>query len=147
MAVIENTAGQGSNVGFRFEHLAHIIDKVEDKARVGVCIDTCHTFTSGYDLRTHEDCVMTFAEFDSIVGFKYLKGIHLNDSKPDLGSKLDRHESIGKGKLGLAPFKFIMQDKRFKEIPLILETPDNSLWTEEIKMLTRLFHENSKNRT
>ena len=134
-AVIENTAGQGSNVGFRFEHLAHIIDKVKDKSRIGVCIDTCHTFTSGYDLRTHEDCVMTFAEFDSIVGFQYLKGVHLNDSKPELGSKVDRHESIGKGKIGLAPFKFIMQDERFKGIPMVLETPDDSLWAKEIEML------------
>jgi len=134
-AVIENTAGQGSNVGFRFEHLAHIIDKVEDKTRVGVCIDTCHTFTSGYDLRTYEDCVMTFSEFDAIVGFKYLKGMHLNDSKPDLGSKVDRHESIGKGKIGTAPFKFIMQDSRFTGIPMVLETPDDTLWPQEIEML------------
>jgi deoxyribonuclease IV len=137
-AVIENTAGQGSNMGFRFEHLAYIIDKVEDKSRIGVCIDTCHTFTSGYDLRTHEDCVMTFAEFDSIVEFKYLKGMHLNDSKPELASRVDRHESIGKGKIGIAPFEFIMQDERFKGIPMVLETPDDTIWAEEIAMLKQM---------
>lgn len=95
-AVIENTAGQGTNLGHRFEHLATIIDRVEDKSRVGVCLDTCHTFTAGYDLRSSEACDLTFAEFERVVGFSYLRGVHLNDSKPDLGSRVDRHESLGK---------------------------------------------------
>ena len=140
-AVIENTAGQGSNLGFRFEQIAYIIDKVEDKSRIGVCIDTCHTFTSGYGLRTTEDCIMTFEEFDSIIEFKYLKGMHLNDSKPEFDSRIDRHESIGKGKMGMTPFEFILSDERFSGIPLILETPDSSLWAEEISMLKSLMDE------
>jgi deoxyribonuclease-4 len=134
-AVIENTAGQGSNLGYLFEHLAEIIDRVEDKSRVGVCLDTCHTFTAGYDLRTARDCAATFAEFDRIVGFRYLRGMHLNDSKPDLGSRVDRHHSLGMGKLGWEPFRFIMNDDRFEEIPMILETIDDSLWAEEIRQL------------
>lgn len=134
-AVIENTAGQGTTLGHRFEHLAAIIDGVEDKSRVGVCLDTCHTFTAGYDLRTEEACVATFAEFERIVGFRYLRGMHLNDSKPDLGSRVDRHESLGKGKLGLTPFRYLMGDSRFDNIPLILETIDETLWAEEIQLL------------
>lgn len=134
-AVIENTAGQGTNLGYRFEHLAHIIKKVKDKSRVGVCLDTCHTFTAGYDLRTRKACESTFAEFDEIVGFKYLRGVHLNDSKPDLGSRVDRHESIGKGKLGLEVFRYIMNDERFEEIPMVLETVDSTIWDQEIAML------------
>jgi deoxyribonuclease-4 len=137
-AVIENTAGQGTTLGHRFEHLAHIIDKVDDKKRVGVCLDTCHTFTAGYDLRTAEACEQTFKEFGKIVGFKYLRGMHLNDSKPDLGSRVDRHESIGKGKLGLEAFRYIMNDKRFDDMPLILETIDSDLWPKEIKMLYKM---------
>lgn len=134
-AVIENTAGQGSNVGYRFEHLVAIIDRVEDKTRVGVCLDTCHTFTAGYDLRTPEACDATFEEFERVVGFRYLRGMHLNDSKPDLGSRVDRHESIGKGKLGLPVFEYIMNDPRFEEIPMVLETVDDTLWPEEIALL------------
>ncbi|HEX9801748.1 MAG TPA: deoxyribonuclease IV, partial [Gammaproteobacteria bacterium] len=134
-AVIENTAGQGTNLGYRFEHLAAIIDKVEDKSRVGVCLDTCHTFTAGYDLRTAEACENTFAEFERIVGFNYLCGMHLNDSKPDLGSRVDRHDSLGKGKLGLEVFRYIMNDTRFDEIPMVLETIDDTLWPEEIALL------------
>ena len=133
--VMENTAGQGSNLGWRFEHLAHIIDKVEDKSRVGVCIDTCHMFTAGYDIRTKEAYDKTWSEFDKIVGFKYLMGMHLNDSKPDLGSHVDRHHSIGKGKIGLDAFKFIMNDERMDDIPLILETIDETIWKEEIELL------------
>ncbi len=134
-AVIENTAGQGTNLGHRFEHLAHIIDKVEDKNRVGVCLDTCHTFTAGYDLRTTEACEQTFSEFERIVGFRYLRGMHLNDSKPELGSRVDRHESLGLGKIGMACFDYIMNDQRFDEIPMVLETIDDSLWAEEIEIL------------
>jgi len=133
--VIENTAGQGSNLGYKFEHLAYLIEKIEDKSRVGVCLDTCHTFTAGYDLRTKESFEKTFLEFDKVIGFKYLKGMHINDSKPELGSKVDRHESLGLGKLGLEPFRMIMSDSRFDDIPLILETIDESKWADEIKLL------------
>ena len=133
--VLENTAGQGSNLGWRFEHLAHIIDKVEDKSRVGVCIDTCHMFTAGYDIRTKEAYDATWSEFDKVVGFNYLMGMHINDSKPDLGSHVDRHDSIGKGKIGLDAFRFIMNDTRMDDIPLILETIDESIWKEEIELL------------
>ncbi|QOP46383.1 deoxyribonuclease IV [Sulfurimonas paralvinellae] len=134
-AVIENTAGQGSNLGWRFEHLAHIIDKVEDKSRIGICIDTCHMFTAGYDIRTREAYDATWSEFDKIVGFKYLMGMHLNDSKPPLGSHVDRHHSLGKGEIGLDAFRFIMNDERMNDIPLILETIDETIWKEEIELL------------
>lgn len=134
-AVIENTAGQGSNVGFSFEHIAIIIDKVEDKSRVGVCIDTCHTYSAGYDLKTEEGYRDTWAEFDRTIGSHYLKAIHLNDTKKELASRVDRHESIGKGLLGMPFFERFMQDPRFDNMPLILETPDESLWAEEIQLL------------
>jgi deoxyribonuclease-4 len=135
IAVIETTAGQGTNLGYRFEHLAGIIDHVEEKSRVGVCIDTCHIFTAGYDLRTKAGCKATFDEFDHVVGFDYLMGMHLNDSKPDLGSRVDRHESLGKGKIGWDAFEYIMQDARFDDIPLVLETVDPSIWADEIDQL------------
>lgn len=133
--VIENTAGQGSNLGWRFEHLAQIIDKVEDKSRVGVCIDTCHMFSAGYDIRTKEAYDKSWAEFDKIVGFKYLMGMHINDSKAKFGSHVDRHHSLGKGEIGLDAFKLIMNDSRMDDIPLILETIDESIWADEIKLL------------
>ncbi len=132
---IENTAGQGSNLGWRFEHLSAIIARIEDKSRVGVCIDTCHLFTAGYDIRTREAYDATWEAFGTIVGFEYLKGMHINDSKPDLGSHVDRHDSIGKGKIGLEPFGFIMNDPRMDDIPLILETIDETLWAHEIELL------------
>lgn len=134
-AVIENTAGQGSNVGFSFYHLAHIIDKVHDKSRVGVCLDTCHTYSAGYDIKTADGYAATFDEFDKVVGFKYLRGIHLNDTKKELHSRVDRHDSIGKGFLGLDFFRRFMKDERFDNIPIILETPDETLWKEEISLL------------
>lgn len=134
-AVIENTAGQGSNIGYDFAHLAAIIDRVEDKSRVGVCIDTCHAFAAGYDLSTEEGYLRTWQEFDKIVGFKYLRGMHLNDTKKGLSSRVDRHESIGQGILGIRCFELMMQDPRFDNIPLILETPNEDLWEEEIKLL------------
>ncbi|MGR5176750.1 deoxyribonuclease IV [Vibrio parahaemolyticus] len=137
VAVIENTAGQGSNLGWRFEHLAHIIDKVVDKSRVGVCIDTCHTFTAGYDLSTKSACEQTFAEFDRIVGMHYLRAMHLNDSKIPLGGRVDRHHSLGQGEIGWACFEYIMQDPRFDSIPLILETIDPTIWVDEIQQLRR----------
>ena len=135
IAVIENTSGQGSNLGHRFEHLAFIIDLVEDKTRVGVCLDTCHTYTAGYDLKSPEGFKYVFDEFERIVGFRYLKGMHLNDSKKELGTRVDRHDSLGQGFLGIEPFRLIMNDNRFDGIPLILETPDESIWAEEIKLL------------
>ena len=135
LLVLENTAGQGSNLGWKFEHLAQIIDKIEDKSRVGVCIDTCHMFTAGYDIRTREAYDITMAQFENIVGFQYLKGMHLNDSKPELGSHVDRHDSLGKGKIGLDAFRFIMNDERMDDIPLILETIDETIWADEIKLL------------
>ena len=134
-AVIENTAGQGSNLGFRFEHLAAIIDGVEDKSRVGVCIDTCHAFAGGYDLRTEEDCVKTFAEFDRIVGFQYLKGMHLNDAKSAFASRVDRHHSLGEGNIGKTAFSWLMKESRFDGIPLILETINPDIWKDEIAWL------------
>jgi len=134
-AVIEITAGQGNNVGYTFEHLAFIIEHVKNKNRVGVCYDTCHAFTAGYDIRTKEAFEKTFSDFDKIVGFNYLKGMHLNDSKKKFETRLDRHESIGKGYIGIDAFKFLMQDSRFEEIPLILETPNSEIWAEEIEML------------
>lgn len=138
VAVIENTAGQGSNLGYKFEHLAQIIDKVEDKSRVGVCIDTCHAFAAGYDLRTTKACTETFAEFEKIVGFQYLRGMHLNDAKSELASHVDRHHSLGQGNIGKVAFEYIMQDPRIDEIPLILETIDDTIWQDEIAWLNSL---------
>lgn len=135
IAVIENTAGQGSNVGYKFDHLKYIIDLVNDKSRVGVCIDTCHAYSAGYDLQSAEAFKKTFDEFDATVGFGYLKGMHLNDTKKALGSKVDRHESIGEGFLGSDTFRFIAEDNRFDGIPLILETPNEELWSQEIALL------------
>jgi deoxyribonuclease-4 len=134
-AVIENTAGQGSNLGFKFEHIRFIIDHVEDKSRVGICIDTCHSFAAGYDLSTEASFQATFQHFDEVVGFKYLRGMHINDSKKGLGSRVDRHDSLGKGTLGIDVFKWLMHDPRFDNMPLILETPDETIWEEEIKLL------------
>ena len=138
IAVIENTAGQGTNLGYRFEHLRYIIDRVEDKSRIGVCIDTCHAFTSGYDLSTAEGFVKVFDEFERIVGFKYLRGMHLNESKKAFGTRVDRHDSLHKGELGDEVFSLIMNDPRFDGMPLILETPDETLWAEEIRYLYSL---------
>ena len=134
-AVIENTAGQGTNLGHTFEQIAHIIDRVEDKSRVGVCIDTAHTLAAGYDIKTTEGFIDTFDKFDKIIGFSYLRGMHINDSKKDLASKVDRHDSIGKGLMGLTTFKMLMNDPRFDNIPMILETPDETIWAEEISYL------------
>lgn len=134
-AVLENTAGQGTNLGYTFEQLAYIINKVEDKSRIGVCIDTAHTLASGYDIKTAEGFTETFRHFDEVIGFSYLRGMHINDSKKDLATRVDRHDSIGKGVMGLTTFKMLMCDPRFDDIPLILETPDESVWAEEIDNL------------
>lgn len=134
-AVIENTAGQGSNLGFTFEQIAAMIDGVEDKSRVGVCVDTCHTFAAGYDLATPEGYERTWADFDRIIGLGHLSAMHLNDSKKGLGSRVDRHELIGKGTIGRDFFIRLMRDSRFDNIPLILETPDPEVWAEEIAWL------------
>jgi len=134
-AVMENTAGQGTNLGYKFEHLAYIIDKIEDKSRIGVCIDTCHMFTAGYDIRTRETYDETWGNFDELIGSKYLMGMHINDSKPPLGSRVDRHHSLGEGEVGLDAFRFIMNDERMDDIPLILETIDSSIWKQEIELL------------
>jgi apurinic endonuclease (APN1) len=134
-AVIENTAGQGTNLGYTFEQIKHIIDFVEDKSRVGVCIDTCHAYTSGYDVKTKDGFEEAFRKFNETIGFKYLKGMHLNDSKKDFGTRVDRHENIGTGFIGNSTFEFIMNDNRFDNMPLILETPEESLWEKEIALL------------
>ncbi|MDY0375483.1 MAG: deoxyribonuclease IV [Desulfobacterium sp.] len=134
-AVLENTAGQGTNLGFDFTHLGDIIDMVEDKTRIGVCIDTCHAFSAGYDLKTRDGFLRTWETFDRVIGFDYLRGMHLNDSKKEMGSRVDRHASLGQGTLGMEPFEWIMKDARFDNIPLILETPDPSLWENEIRLL------------
>jgi deoxyribonuclease-4 len=135
IAVLENTAGQGTNVGYRFEHLRAIIDLVDDKSRVGVCIDTQHAFASGYDLLSEDGFAEVWRHFDEVIGFEYLKGMHLNDSKKELASRVDRHETLRNGLLGPRPFERIMHDARFDNIPLILETPDESLWAEEVEWL------------
>ncbi len=134
-AVIENTAGQGTNMGYAFEHLAEIISQVDDKSRVGVCLDTCHTFTAGYDLRTKDVFDQTFSKFDEVVGFNYLRAIHLNDSKKELATRVDRHNSIGQGFIGMELFELIMNDSNFDQMPIILETPDDTIWAEEIRLL------------
>jgi len=135
IAVIENTAGQGTNLGFLFEHIAHIIDRIEDKTRVGVCLDTCHMFAAGHEINKKKGYKKTFDDFDKIVGFEYLKGMHINDSKSAFNSHVDRHHSIGQGHIGLDFFKWLMKDPRFDDMPLILETIDPSIWGEEIELL------------
>ena len=137
-AVIENTAGQGSAVGHRFEHVKKIIELTDDKSRIGVCLDTCHTFTAGYDIKSEKGYEATLKEFENMVGIQYLKGVHLNDSKKELGTHVDRHENLQKGVMGEDLFRLIMNDPRFDNLPLILETPDETLWEKEIKWLYSL---------
>ncbi len=134
--VIETTAGQGNNVGYKFEHLAEIIDSIRDKSRVGVCIDTCHIFAAGYDIRTREAYNRTMDDFNTVVGLKYLRGFHLNDARSEFQSRVDRHNSIGVGNIGTDAFRYIIEDPRTDNIPLILETPDPDIWAEEIRMLS-----------
>lgn len=138
--VIENTAGQGSSLGYKFEHLGYLISETNDKNRIGVCVDTCHLFEAGYDFCTEKKFTKVWQQFAETIGFSYLQGMHLNDSKNDLGSLVDRHDSLGKGKIGLEPFKFLMQDSRFDNLPLILETVDPLIWDDEIKLLYSLMY-------
>lgn len=134
--LLENTAGQGSAVGWRFEQLAFIIQKVQHKIPIGVCLDTCHLFAAGYDLTNEKACDETFKEFDRVVGLKHLYAFHLNDSLKGLGSRVDRHQSLGKGLIGLECFKFLMNDPRTQSIPKYLETPEGPpVWKTEIQML------------
>jgi deoxyribonuclease-4 len=140
---LENTAGQGSNVGYCFEQLAEIIEQVDNKKRIGVCIDTCHAFAAGYDWRDFESFQTIWRQFAQIIGFEYLKGMHLNDAKSSFGSRVDRHAPLGKGEIGIEPFKWIMQDRRFENIPLILETPEPDLWKDEISLLKSFCEEKS----
>lgn len=134
-AVIENTAGQGSNLGYTFEQIRFIIDLVEDKSRIGVCIDTCHSYSAGYDIKSPGGYVDTFRKLDEIIGLQFLKGLHLNDTKKELGSRVDRHDQIGEGLLGGEVFRRIVNDPRFDNIPIILETPDEERWKKEIQLL------------
>ena len=136
IAVIENDAGQGTHVGYNFEQIAHLIDRIEDKSRVGVCLDTCHAFASGYDLRTADAYEEMITAFDRVIGLDYLKALHLNDSKTDLGSRVDRHDSIGQGTIGEEAFRLIMEDERLDGRPCILETVDKELWSEEVRRLS-----------
>ncbi|CAL4042428.1 Endonuclease 4 [Buchnera aphidicola (Anoecia corni)] len=133
--VIENTAGQGSSVGYKFEHIANIIKNTHDKSRIGVCLDTCHLFSAGYDIRTKESFKKTFLLFEKIIGLKYLKAMHLNDSKTMFNSRIDRHHNLGLGNIGNKTFSYIMNDSRFNNIPLILETSNKNLWSKEINWL------------
>lgn len=135
ICVIENTAGQGTNMGSSFEEIAQMIENVENKDRIGVCLDTCHLFAAGYDLVGEEAFEKTFDNFDTLIGFSFLKGMHINDAKSTLSSNLDRHHSLGLGNIGWDPFERIMKDDRFSKIPLILETIDETLWKEEISQL------------
>lgn len=140
--LLETTAGQGSAVGWKFEELAYVLERVKSKLKVGVCIDTCHIFVAGYDIRTPEAWDATLKEFDKVIGFEHLYAFHLNDSVKGLGSRVDRHAPLGKGLIGLEAFRFLMQDPRTRELPKYLETPDGPpLWEKEIKLLREFAEE------
>jgi deoxyribonuclease-4 len=140
-AVIENTAGQGSNLGFTFEQIARIISGVDDKSRVGVCIDTCHAFAAGYNLANREGYEAMWDEFDRLIGLHNLCGMHINDSKKGVGSHVDRHEVTGEGMIGIDFFDMLLNDSRFDNIPLILETPNEENWASEIAKLYSLIRQ------
>ncbi len=135
MAVVENTAGQGSNTGYSFEQLAFLLELIDRPGRVGVCLDTCHAFAAGYDLLTDDGYEQAMSRFGRLIGFDHLAGVHLNDAKGGIGGRLDRHENLGKGSLGWDVFRRIMGDSRLDNVPMILETPDDSLWAHEIATL------------
>ena len=136
--LLECTAGQGTNLGFKFEHLARIIDGVKDDHRLGVCLDTCHIFSAGYDISNEEAYNETWKQFDQIIGYDRLKVIHMNDSKKDFGSRVDRHEEIGKGTLGLESFRLLMNDDNIKHVPMILETPKGKDYAEDVENMALL---------
>ena len=133
--LLETTAGQGSNLGWRFEHLAAILDGVKDPGRLGVCFDTCHVFAAGYPMDSEKEFKSTMREFNRIVGVKCIKAFHLNDSKREFGSRVDRHDHIGRGKMGLEPFRHLLADRRFRKIPMYLETPKGTEKGQELDMI------------
>ena len=135
--LLETTAGQGTNVGYKFEHLGYIIKKAKSSIPIGVCLDTCHIFAAGYDIRTKDGWKKTLSDFSKNIGLNNLYAFHVNDSKADLGSRKDRHESLGKGKIGLECFKFLMKEEKFRDLPKILETPNDDLWKKEIELLKK----------
>ncbi|MEW6448722.1 MAG: deoxyribonuclease IV [Bacillota bacterium] len=138
MVLLETTAGQGVTLGHRFEHLSWLIENSAHPERLGVCYDTCHTFAAGYDIRTPEAFTATFEAFDKIIGIDRLKAVHLNDSRGGLGSRVDRHEHIGKGKLGLEAFRLLLNDPRFRKLPMVLETPKGPDMREDVENLAVL---------
>ncbi|MBK9710958.1 MAG: deoxyribonuclease IV [Kouleothrix sp.] len=138
MILLETTAGQGSCLGYRFEQLARLIELTSHAERLGVCVDTCHILAAGYDIRTAEACAATFEEFDRVVGLGRIKAFHLNDSQKELGSRVDRHSHIGAGCVGLEGFRAIVNDPRFAELPMILETPKGEDLAEDIENLAKL---------
>ncbi len=137
MILLETMAGQGSNLCYRFEQLAAIYDKIHDKSRVGICFDTCHAFAAGYDFRSRGSYEKLWEVFDSILDISLIKVIHINDSKRELGARVDRHEHIGKGQLGLEPFRLLFNDPRFFSIPKILETPKKEL-ADDLKNMQQI---------
>jgi deoxyribonuclease-4 len=137
--LLEATAGQGSSVGHSFEQLAYLTHKLEKRLPIGVCIDTCHIFVAGYDIRTAEAWDSTLKEFDKIIGLKHLYAFHLNDSMKGLGSRVDRHQNLGEGQIGLECFRFLMQDPRTRDLPKYLETPEGlTRWEKEIELLRKM---------
>ncbi len=138
ISVLETVAGQGSTIGYRFEELAAIIERIDDKDRIGVCVDTCHIFAAGYDIRTEQGYLDAFEEFDGIVGLEYVLLFHLNDSKKECGSRVDRHEHLGKGEIGETPFRMLMADERFTEVPMVIETPKSKDLHEDVENLDLL---------
>jgi len=138
MVLLETVSGQGSGLGYRFEHLGWLIQASAYPERLGVCLDTCHIFAAGYDLRTPEAFATTFAVFEAVIGFSRLKAIHLNDSQGALGSRVDRHEHIGKGHLGLSAFRLLLNEPRLKEVPMVLETPKGPDLAEDVANLAVL---------
>ena len=138
MLLLETTAGQGSHLGYKFEHLSEIIETVDEKEKIGVCLDTCHIFAAGYDISNEYGYKKTFEDFNKIIGIDRLKAFHINDSKKGLGSRVDRHEHIGKGKLGLTAFRLLLNDTRFKNVPMILETPKGKTMREDKRNLSVL---------
>lgn len=137
--LLETTAGQGSNLGYSFEQLAEILDLVKERERVGVCVDTCHVFAAGYDIRSQSAFEETFRHFDAAIGLKKIKAFHLNDSKKGLGSKVDRHEHIGEGAIGVEAFRLLLHDDRFQGLPMLLETPGGDAeYEKNLKILKEL---------